>query len=107
MLNPRRTTTNPASEDPRCEDALEVTWENFGQGFLTMHCNGCHTASSQNRYGAPEDATFDTVDEAWAWADPILTLTTGDSATEPPGGGVTTQDLELLFDWLGCGTPGT
>jgi len=99
--------TGTAAEDPLCVDAVPVTWDNFGHGFLAMHCHACHAAGTIDRLGAPEDATFDTVEQAWDWRDEILTVATGDSPTEPPSGGVSDIDRMHLYWWLGCGTPGT
>ena len=100
-------TADTAPVDPLCVDAVPLTWENFGEGFLLDACNGCHAASAPNRYGAPVEVTFDTRAQAWAFADRILARATGDAPGMPPQGGVTEDDRTRLYWWLGCGEPGT
>jgi hypothetical protein len=93
-----------ASEvDPACEDVVEVTYDNSGRGFLTPHWLGCHASTTVERYGAPEDATFDDEGQVLAWADRvgIRVLDDGDM---PPAGGVPEDDPILLGWWLSCGT---
>jgi hypothetical protein len=90
-----------------CADAPALTWENFGEGFLVENCQGCHASGATDRHGAPAEAFFDTVDNAWAWKDPILAVSTGEAPTMPPSGGATADDRTRLGWWLECGTPGT
>ncbi|MEQ1503657.1 MAG: hypothetical protein ABMB14_15570, partial [Myxococcota bacterium] len=73
--------------DP-CADAPITTWDNFGAGFVTQHCDTCHASTTPNRHDAPVDVTFDDEDQVWAWADRILARAAGDEATMPPQGGV-------------------
>ena len=96
-----------AAEEALCADAATVTWNSWGQGFLVEACQGCHASTAVDRFGAPEDATFDTVDEAWAWADRILARAGSDPATMPPQGGVDEDDRQRLIWWLTCAEPGT
>jgi hypothetical protein len=93
--------------DPFCDGQPQVTWANFGHGFLLGACQGCHAASAPDRHDAPESVTFDTVDEAWAWDARILSRSTGEAPTMPPLGGVSDDDRLLLEIWLRCATPGT
>ncbi len=93
-----------------CEDAPEVTYESFGRGFLTGNCQGCHASTAAERYGAPEEVTFDTVEEVWAQVDSVLSAATtydGDEPDMPPQGGVSEDDQTRLQWWLRCATPGT
>lgn len=90
-----------------CADAGTVTWNSWGRGFLTEACQSCHASTATNRYGAPESVVFDTVDDAWTWADRILARSAGDDATMPPAGGVTDDDRTRLTWWLRCGEPGS
>lgn len=96
-----------AGELPECVDAPVVDWDNFGQGFLLQSCQGCHASTTADRYGAPEEVTFDTVDQAWAWADDILSVAAGEAPTMPPRGGVEEDDRVRLVWWLACGVSGT
>ncbi len=90
-----------------CSGAPALTWENFGEGFLLAQCNGCHTRTSPDRHGAPEEVVFDTPSEAWALAERILAVATGDKPTMPPNGGASEDDRTRLQWWLMCGVPGT
>lgn len=97
-------TAAPASSLPEiCVDAPVSTYANFGRGFLTQHCNTCHAASSLDRHAAPPTVTFDTEEEAWAWADRILERAAGAEPSMPPQGGVSEDDRYLLEVWLTCG----
>ena len=93
--------------DPDCADAPAVTWNTWGQGFLLGHCQGCHATSAAERYGAPPEVAFDTVDMAWTHAPAILRTVATDPTTMPPAGGVDDVDKAFLVAWLHCGTPGT
>ena len=93
--------------DPFCEGVPVVDWDNFGHGFLIESCQGCHARTAPERFGAPQDVFFDTVQDAWARADDILDTVTGEDPTMPPRGGVTEDDRTRLLWWLRCGTPGS
>jgi len=90
-----------------CADAPRVTWSSWGQGFLMGHCQGCHASTAIDRYGAPEEIVFDTVDDTWTHANAILSTATEDPITMPPSGGVDPDERTLLAAWLTCATPGT
>lgn len=85
-----------------CEDAPLVTWNNFGQGFVTEHCQACHASTAEDRNGAPTDVAFDTHEETRAQAARILARAAGPDATMPPRGGVPDDDKEKLEYWLQC-----
>jgi uncharacterized membrane protein len=95
------------AEDPECEGAPVVTYANFGQGFLKERCAGCHAATAPDRYGAPEELTFDTVDEAWAHAPDILDAAAPDDARMPLGAPAPADDRTMLRWWLACAEEGT
>lgn len=92
--------------DP-CYGAPALTWDNFGEGFLLAHCQGCHATASPDRHDAPEEVTFDTVEQAWYWAPDILARSTGKDPTMPPLGGTEEVDRQRLWWWLTCGVAGT
>lgn len=99
---------DPVDSDPGlCADAPVVTWDNFGAGFITQECQPCHASTAANRQDAPADVTFDTREQAWAWADRILARAATDPATMPPEGGVEADDRLLLQVWLLCAEEGT
>ena len=95
-----------AAADP-CADAPHLSWETFGQGFLTEACQTCHASTASDRHGAPPTVTFDTAELAWSFADTILGSATGETPFMPPEGGTTADDQQRLQWWLTCGTPGT
>ena len=90
-----------------CEEAPVVTYANFGQGFITHYCQGCHASSAPDRYEAPETVTFDTVEEIWAWKERILARAASEPATMPPAGGTSAEDRQKLRWWLECAEEGT
>jgi hypothetical protein len=85
-----------------CADAPVIMWNNFGDGFLTENCQACHASTSTNRYDAPEDVVFDTLDDVKAHADAMLLAATGDDPRMPPEGGVDDEDRLKLEIWLTC-----
>jgi hypothetical protein len=93
--------------DDFCADVATVTYNSFGQGFMTENCQGCHASTAPQRYGAPEEVFFDTVEDCWTWSERILARSTGDSPTMPPQGGVNEDDRTRLEWWLRCADPGT
>ena len=98
--------TGADTADDTCAEAAVTNWNNFGASFLTHQCQSCHASGAPNRYDAPEDVHFDTVEEAWDWADRILARATGEAPSMPPEGGVDEDDRTRLSWWLICGTPG-
>ncbi len=85
-----------------CDDAPVVTWDNFGDGFVTENCQTCHSSTTENRNGAPPTVVFDTREETLAQADAILRAVTSDAPTMPPQGGVSDDDRTLVSYWLTC-----
>jgi uncharacterized membrane protein len=99
---------NPPDDtgDLACFEAPPVNYANFGEGFLTENCQGCHASTAPNRYDAPEGVSFDTVEEAWDWRGRILARVV-DDATMPPAGGVDEDVRQLLGWWLDCAPEGS
>ena len=87
---------------PGCEDAYDVTWESWGEGFFTTYCRSCHSASTSTRLGAPEGVNFDTSADLVQWSEAIR-LVVLEEQTMPVGGGVYAEDLLLLEMLLECG----
>lgn len=85
-----------------CEDAPVVTWNSFGEGFVTEHCQACHASTTGDRNGAPDDVVFDTQGDAIAHADRILARAAGAEPSMPPRGGVPDDDKQKLEIWLQC-----
>jgi hypothetical protein len=92
----------PIDEDTFCADQPFLTYNNFGKGFLTTHCQGCHASTTENRRNAPEDVTFDTLEQVNVQREDILAETLGEFPTMPPLGGVRQDDRDKLEIWLRC-----
>jgi len=90
------------SDNPVCNNAPLLTYNNFGEGFLASNCQSCHASTSPNRKGAPESVTFDTPDQIQIHRERMLVRATGDDPTMPPGGGLTPSERTSLEIWLDC-----
>lgn len=100
--------SQPATGDSGfCAAAPVVTYETFGSGFMTQNCQTCHASTSPDRNDAPEEVTFDTVEDCWTWSERILARAAGEAPTMPPMGGTTADDRYKLEVWLTCAEPGT
>jgi uncharacterized membrane protein len=100
---PGGTSVDDGGTSGACSDDVPLqTWETFGKGFLTAHCQGCHASTAEERYEAPEDVVLDTQADAQDWADRILARASGDDADMPPAGGPSADDKERLRVWLTC-----
>jgi uncharacterized membrane protein len=89
-----------------CADQPVVTYENFGQGFMTQHCQSCHASAlvGDARSGAPASVSFDTAADVGRFASAILDVSVENDAM-PPGGGVADDDRARLEIWLRCFAP--
>jgi hypothetical protein len=118
------TTAVPTSTQAKCPspDPMTLTWDSFGQPFMTMFCTNCHSSTlpHSERNGAPLYHDYDmlmTVLEIpqhidqWAGAGPAATNTIMPPARCPstPGGPLdrdcpqpTQQQREDLSVWLAC-----
>ena len=85
-----------------CGSAPSVTWENWGRGFVTTHCQGCHASTAPDRYGATEGVYFDTEADIRLWADRIDVRVLVDEDM-PPAGGLSADESFLLKTFLDCG----
>jgi hypothetical protein len=85
-----------------CDEQPIVTWETFGQGFLTTYCQGCHGSNAPDRKGAPETIVFDAFDDVVKWKGLILSAVTSDPPIMPPAGGPPEADRDLVGLWLTC-----
>jgi uncharacterized membrane protein len=99
--------SDSVASDTACSDAPTVTWNSWGQGFMKEACQSCHASTTENRYGAPDEVVFDTLEQTWDQADRILIRSVGDSPSMPPQGGVNADDRQRLAWWLTCAEPGT
>ncbi|MCA9621269.1 MAG: hypothetical protein KC731_19740 [Myxococcales bacterium] len=96
----------PTEDVPdECDEAPSVTWQTFGRGFLTTHCQGCHASTAPDRRGAPPGLAFDDEASVAQHRDAILASVTGDTPTMPPNGGPTQDDRDRVALWLLCDPP--
>jgi uncharacterized membrane protein len=92
-----------------CADKPVLTYDNFGEGFMTQYCQTCHSSElmGEDRHDAPSSVHFDSEAEVAAQVAQILGVATGPSPIMPPGGGVSDLDREKLEIWLKCHPPET
>ena len=99
-------TTDSASAEVDCmtADATDVTWNTWAQGFFMTWCQACHSATAENRHGAPVGTDFDTEKSVMEWRERII-IRVIDDQSMPLGGGLSGDDLALLqryFDNVSC-----
>ena len=90
-----------------CAEAPVVNYANFGESFMNHQCQGCHSSALEERFDAPIEVTFDSLEDVWLWRDRIIDRCDLDAPTMPPRGGVTDDELLMLHWWLKCATIGT
>lgn len=90
----------------------DLTYENFGSGFMAAYCTDCHGAArvGADRQDAPVGLDFDTVAEIRAEADEIdAKAAAGPDATNeimpPVPEAPTMAERMQLGEWLACGAP--
>ena len=56
-----------------CDRDPPLSYDNFGEGFLSTHCEGCHSVLNPAglREGAPLEAHFSSYADVLAWAERI------------------------------------
>ena len=90
-----------------CVHDPPLTYANFGKAYMDIHCIGCHSVDipEGHRVGAPIGVDFNTYDDVLDWAERLEARATraySDSVTMPPGGGPTSEELDLFEEWLYC-----
>lgn len=87
-----------------CDREPALSYDNFGEGLLGRHCNGCHSSllPASHREDAPVGVDFDTYADVLHWAERIEARSVGADADMPPGGGPTDEEREMLGEWLAC-----
>jgi uncharacterized membrane protein len=95
-----------------CPTGSTLSYQNFGQTFMTSYCTRCHSSSVTGaaRQGAPIGVNYDTVEGVRAHAEMIdLHAAAGPNAvnTEMPPSGLLPPEAERrqLGEWLACGAP--
>jgi len=87
-----------------CLREPQLTWDNFGKGFMDKQCNGCHSSllvRQELRNGAPMGVDFDTFEGNLIWADRIYQRATIERSM-PLGGSPAPDELRLFDEWMIC-----
>jgi uncharacterized membrane protein len=92
------------TSDPLCYHEPQLSYENFGKGYMDKHCVGCHSVllPVHSREGAPVGVDLNTYQDVMFWLERIDARSTGESPTMPPGGGPSVDERALLEEWLNC-----
>lgn len=116
---PSPTPTGTVCPDP---DPMTLTWENFGQPFMTKYCTWCHESDlpRSQRNGAPLYHDFDTLlgvletpdhidEQAGAGPDATNEFMPPDRCPSIPGGSLDTdcaiptkEERRQLAEWIAC-----
>lgn len=95
-----------------CPPTSTLTWDNFGQSFMTRYCTDCHSSQLMGaaRHGAPSFHDFDTASGVRAVRVHIDETTAGGPAainrSMPTDGDKPTDDeRRQLGEWLACDAP--
>jgi hypothetical protein len=94
-------------EERPCPEDSDVTWENFGGGYVISYCTTCHHSAlpSDMRQLAPIAMNFETLEMVRMHA-PRMWARAGDqNATMPPVGAPGEDERALFGEWLACGAP--
>ena len=93
-------------------DQSYLTYDNFGEPFMSNWCRGCHssaipmTPDPDMRQGAPPSVNFDTQADVVQFRDQIQMQAVDPTMTPkpmPPAGGPPADERALLAEWLQCG----
>jgi len=89
-------------EEVACVHDPALTYDNFGKGFSTQFCTGCHSSlvPEEHRMEAPDDYNFDTYEGILLWADKIEPVVA--AGEMPPGGGTTESEKAQFAEWMAC-----
>ena len=93
-------------ERPCPPEGTKLTYESFGQKFMSDNCQTCHGMPSKDRQGAPSAYDFGSRDDVLRFRERIFLRAAADNTTMPPGpDDPSKQDREKLAEWLSCGAP--
>ena len=82
------------------EECSPLYYENFGAGFITENCQGCHAREAIDREGAPADIYFDDVSDIFMHKDIIVYEL--QELSMPPAGGIVEEERDAAIEWLSC-----
>jgi len=85
-------------------EGSELTYESFGKGFMNSWCQSCHGSTAADRFGAPGEFIFDTVEQIRQHKERIYVRSAGSNKSMPPGPvDPSIEEREKLAEWLACG----
>lgn len=95
------------SQSTACTDGTLLTYENFGEAFMSQHCVSCHSSqvTGSQRFGAPEGVDFDDR------ADVQRRLLSIQKIVAAPGRhlgrdfSMSARSKAHVLKWLECGAP--
>jgi uncharacterized membrane protein len=92
-------------DDAVCPPAgTTLSYSNFGEPFLAVHCQTCHASNELDRRGAPTGFSFDTRAEVLEHADRIYARAAASNTSMPPGPDDPSEAERLMLaEWLACG----
>lgn len=99
---------NPGEiDDFPCPDTgTALTYDNFGQPFLSTHCQSCHGGLGSDRRGAPLAYDFGSPELARNFKDRIFIRAAWVNTTMPPGpDDPSEKERQDLAEWLACDAP--
>lgn len=100
--------TKPEPTVLDCPKGTNLTYDNFGEGFLLNYCTMCHSSALDltRRVGAPIEVNFDSADDAALWRASILVrVDPKATAPMPPAANIDPTEQALMLEWLNCGAP--
>lgn len=94
-------------EDAECpQEGTVLTYESFGEAFMSEYCQDCHASDADNRQGAPREMVFDTRDDVLEHRERIYERAALGNTSMPPGpDDPGAEEREMLAEWLACGAP--
>ena len=103
-------------EGPTCDREPPLTYENWGEAYISDFCVGCHSSlvEGAERRGATVGVDFNTYGDVMRQVDRIEARGTGPAGrpasvparpdfTLPPSGGPNEEQVRIFEEWLTCG----
>ena len=95
------TALDTGEEYSDCTQVSLRTWENWGEGFFQTWCQSCHSRTTPQRNGAPENLNFDTLNDIVEWQEEIRDSVI-DNARMPKGGGIPADVVVDFTEYMDC-----
>ena len=103
------TSNQGADTIPEAVDCSVATnWTTVGAPFIYTWCTPCHSPtleSAADRQGAYPHVNFGTYEDVITHSERLEAVIFGATATMPPGGGPSADELTAMDAWIECGLP--